>query len=101
MSAVSKKAWTAEDIKAAIYKQGMTLSQLAAAHNFDRQSVGTALTIRRPNVQFIISRFIDVPMHELWPEWYAPGGRPMFRFRRDLLLPEYRAQIEKNTQVAA
>ena len=68
--------WHAEDIKAAVRKRGTTLSKLATDHGLDESCCRAALIRSQPEAEKVISRYLGVPLHELWPDrWDESGGR--------------------------
>lgn len=68
--------WHAADIRAAIAKRGKTLSGLALEAGLDASACRAALIRPLPKAERVISRFLDVPLHELWPQrWDAEGRR--------------------------
>lgn len=79
-----RETWHPEQIKAAVRMQGTTLSKLAT-DNGQHDSVCRAALIRPCAVgERIISDFLNVSLHELWPARYAPNGQRLaFRHVRD------------------
>jgi len=76
-----------ELIKAHIRMRGMTLSRLATDHGLHESAVRAALIRPQPEADKVISKFLGVPLHELWPTRYDPeGGR--IRHVRDEDNPE-------------
>lgn len=71
---VSPTGWHAEDIKAAIRKRGMTLSALATSHELDESACRAALIRSQPEAEKVISLYLGVPLHELWPDRYDESG---------------------------
>ncbi len=63
-----------EDIKAAIRKRGMTLSKLALDNGLDESCCRAALIRSQPEAEKVISRFLGVPLHRLWPDRYDESG---------------------------
>ncbi len=66
--------WHAELIKAAIRMRGTTLTKLALDHGLDESAVRAALVRRQPEADRVISLFLGVPLHELWPDRYDESG---------------------------
>lgn len=68
--------WHPAMIKAEVEMRGMTLTRLALANGLDASACRVAL--RRPylRAEQVISSFIGVPAHELWPERYHGDGTP-------------------------
>lgn len=73
----SPKGWHSEDIKAAIRKCGVTLTELGRRHGYSERAVSVALRQRWPAVEAIIAAFIGVEPQVLWPDRYDPEGRPL------------------------
>jgi Ner family transcriptional regulator len=68
--------WHKEDIKAAIRKQGETLVSLARKKGLTETCVRNALRTPLPCGERVISDFLGIPLHELWPErWTSDGQR--------------------------
>ena len=80
--------WHPEDIKAAIRKTGMTLSDLSRAAGFSEGAAKRALLIPWPRMEAAIAARLGREPHEIWPSRYSPDGRPMaglhIRRRKDL-----------------
>lgn len=71
-----RSGWHPEDIKAAIRKRGQTLTGLAKAHGLPPANVRNATRSPVRSGEVVIARFLDVPLHELWPDrWDALGNR--------------------------
>ena len=71
-----KEGWHRADIIAAVRKRGSNLARLAAEIGLSRHSMSWALGKRHPRANVAISRFIDVPLHELWPQFFSPPEAP-------------------------
>jgi len=70
------QGWHPADIRAAITKRKQTLTGLALDNGLDSSACRAALIRPVPNAEIVISRFLGVPLHELWPErWDAEGRR--------------------------
>ena len=80
--------WHPEDIKAAIRKTGLTLSDLSRAAGFSEGAAKRALLIPWPRMEAAIAARLGREPHEIWPSRYSPDGRPMaglhIRRRKDL-----------------
>lgn len=64
--------WDKHAIKAALYRKGQTLSGLAKESGLSEGSLSVALNTRFPAGERAISDFLQVPLHELWPDRYTP-----------------------------
>lgn len=75
----SAEGWHPEDIKAAVRKTGITLSQLALDHGLSESACRVALI--RPSLpgETAIAAQIGVAAHEIWPDRYEPDGSPKHR----------------------
>lgn len=93
MQKAPKKVWHKEDIKAAIRKKGLSLTALAITHSLPEASVRNALSRPLVSGEKAIASFLDVPLHELWPERWTKSGQ---RIR-----PRYAHKYTTNHQVAA
>jgi Ner family transcriptional regulator len=69
--------WHSEDIKAAIRKTGMTLSDLSRAAGFCAGAAKCALLTPWPRMEAAIAARLGRKPHEIWPSRYSPDGRPM------------------------
>ena len=87
------KGWHKEDIKAAIRKRGQTLSGLSIAYNLPEATVRNALARPLLSGEQVISAFLGVPLHKLWPERWTSNGQ---RIR-----PRYAHQYSTDGAIAA
>jgi Ner family transcriptional regulator len=69
-----KKGWHHADIVAAVRKKGTNLRQLSLANGKAESTLRAALLYPRTPSNRIISEFIGVPLHKLWPTWFDPDG---------------------------
>lgn len=69
------KPWHKEEIKAAVRMRGTTLSKLSTDHGQHESLCRVALKRPSPTGEKIISAFLNVPLHELWPTRYESDGR--------------------------
>lgn len=69
------KGWHKEDIKAAVRKRGTTLRALSVKAGLCRDAAGQGLSRPYPGAQRAIAAFLDVPLNELWPQWYDQTGQ--------------------------
>ncbi len=67
-----------EDIKAKIRKRGKTLRELSREAGLCDNAV--TLCLRKPQVKanFAVAKFLDMPVHEIWPEWYDRFGKRIY-----------------------
>lgn len=71
--------WHRADIIAAIHKRGTSLRQLSLRHGLAESTLRAALQRPATPSNQIISRFLGVPLHELWPDWFDLRGRRLRR----------------------
>lgn len=76
--------WHREDIKAAVRKRGANLRSLARSNGLDPNTMSRALRQRFPSYHLVISRYLGVSLHELWPHWYCRSGLPIGKSRPDV-----------------
>ena len=68
--------WHPELIKAQVRMRGTTLTQLAVDKGMHRTALIKACHKPLSRAEKIISDFLQVPLHELWPSrWTADGHR--------------------------
>jgi Ner family transcriptional regulator len=63
------------EIIAAIHMRGMSLTRLGERHGLAESTLRAALQKPRTPSNRIIAKFLGVPMHELWPDWFDERGR--------------------------
>ena len=68
-----------EDIKAAIRKSGVTLSELSRAAGFSEGAAKRALLIPWPRMEAAIAAHLGLKPEEVWPSRYTPEGHPRDR----------------------
>lgn len=71
--------WPREKIKEAIYAKGISLDALAVQKGYSNSVVRQAMTRPLPAGERVISEFLGVPAHEIWPSRYYPDGRSRSR----------------------
>lgn len=73
--------WHPEDIKAAVRKTGVSLSQLSVEAGYARSSLRMVLTRPWPAGQAIIAARLREPPQKIWPSRYDPQtGEPLTGF---------------------
>lgn len=70
-----KKAWHAEDIKAAVRKKGSTLRAISTGANLCLDAGTIALKKPFPSANRAIAKFLGLRLHDLWPQWYDKKGQ--------------------------
>lgn len=68
-------SWHKQDIKAAIYKRGYTMAQLARENQLSESTVRDALNRPITSGELVISRFLNIPLHELWSMRWTNNGQ--------------------------
>lgn len=81
---MSVSGWHRQDIIAAVRKRGTTLRRLAIQNGYSDTTLIKCLDQRWPNAHLIISEFLGVGRHSIWPHWYRADGSPRHRPRVDL-----------------
>ncbi|WP_454280217.1 helix-turn-helix domain-containing protein [Sphingomonas sp. Marseille-Q8236] len=64
-----------EDIKAAVRKRGVTLTELARRNGLQSAALRLALTLPRAQAESVIASFLDVHPMEIWPSRYSRNGQ--------------------------
>lgn len=68
------KGWHSADIVAAVRKSGSTLVEISESLGLARASGSRALLRPHFRVNKAIADLIGVPLHVLWPFWFAADG---------------------------
>lgn len=66
--------WHKEDIKAAIRKRGLTMTDLSVQYGLNPNSVRNCLGRPLISGERVVADFLGVPLHELWPERWTQNG---------------------------
>lgn len=79
----SPNTWDKHEIKAAIGRRGLTLKALAEKYDIDPSSIRVSLHRKTPctAADQVISDFLGVPLHVLWPERYDDKGHRLVKLR--------------------
>jgi len=88
--------WHREDIKAAIRKTGMTLTELASQAGIERTRLSHCLHQPDPAANSVIADYLGMPLNELWPEWFDANGARLPRTRK-AITPAAGAQRQKRS----
>jgi Ner family transcriptional regulator len=69
-------AWDKHEIKAEIGRRGGTLKSVAEKYGLEPNLVRMTLNRKKPitSADQAISKFLKVPLHELWPDRYDNRG---------------------------
>ncbi len=75
--------WHKEEIKAALRMKFGSLSALAMSWGYSEHVISGVLSRKRFSipVEIRISKALDVPLHDLWPDRWEPNGTPKRRPR--------------------
>lgn len=65
-----RKKWDRHAIKAAIYRKGQTMVGISSAAGLHAHSCSISLRRPCPSADNVISDFLQVSLHELWPDRY-------------------------------
>lgn len=71
---IQPKGWHPQDIKAAVWKRGTTLSKLAKDNGLSESACRASLGRPQPEADRVISKFLGVSLHVLWPDRYDEEG---------------------------
>lgn len=71
--------WHPEDVKAAIRKTGITLTDLSIGAGYEKSAVGKALFQPWPQVEDIIAERLGTDPWVIWPSRYDSSGHPKRR----------------------
>ena len=72
-----------EDVKAAVRKTGVSLAELARRCGLAPSTGRRAIYEACPAMNRAIAAHLGVPVHALWPEWFAADGARIHRFVRE------------------
>jgi len=64
-----------QDIKAALYKKGLTLKDISKKAGLTETAASKSLRFPCPNAHRIIAKVIGKSLHEIWPQWYDLNNR--------------------------
>ena len=101
-----KRKWHRADIKAALQKRQSSLAQLARQHGFQRQTMSWALMKPHLRANAAISACLNIPMSELWPDWYGADGKRLrspksSRKSASRAIPVTAGKVPRNSQQTA
>jgi Ner family transcriptional regulator len=72
-----------EDVKAAVGKTGISLSELARRHSLNPSTVVHAVRRPQPSGNRVIAEHLKKKLHQLWPEWFDKDGNRITIVRKD------------------
>lgn len=75
--------WHPELIKAQIRMRGQTLTALAIKNGLHESACRAALKRSQPEAERVISHYLNVPLHDLWPDRYDANGDRIRHVRDD------------------
>lgn len=64
----------AEDVKAAVRRTGISLRELGRRTNTLGDTLSKCLYVPCPKGNRVIAKYLDRPLHQIWPEWYDRTG---------------------------
>lgn len=78
-----------EDIKAMVWKRGVTLRELSLKAGLNMNAASEALRKPFPAANSAIAEFLGKSLHDLWPYWYDQQGNriTVSEHRRNLAQP--------------
>ena len=92
------EGWHRAEIVAAVKIRNSSLAELARENNLADSTLRAALSYPRAPSNTIISRFLGIPLHELWPTWFDERGQLI---RPVVIPPKRRGQITRSRQRAS
>lgn len=69
-----KEVWDRFSIIAAVQRKNSTLRHLSRINGLSKGACSAALFVAIPKANKAIAGFLNIPLHELWPDWYAENG---------------------------
>lgn len=75
---MSKRTWTRHTILARLHELGWTLEEIAAREGVHRTLLSHALGKGSTRGEKIISKYVDVPAKELWPDRYPKSSHTKY-----------------------
>lgn len=100
--AKSPRGMHPEEIKAQLRIKHGPIGPLSIAWGFNRNAI--TQTLRRPeysqNVEKLIARALDIPLHVLWPLRWAPDGSALQRYVEFDPIPRRSAAASQNRKAA-
>ena len=67
--------WHRADIMAAVRKRGSSFAEIGRSVGLKRQTIYWAMITPHPRANAAIAEFLDVPLCELWPQWFDEDGK--------------------------
>ncbi len=79
----TQRVWDKHEIKAEIARRGQTLTGLGEMYGIPGSSIRVTLMRKAPitTADQVISDFLKVPLHELWPDRYDDKGHRLVKLR--------------------
>ena len=94
--------WDRHSILAEIHRRGGKVAALGKGLGRDGGDIDTSVSLHRPfpSADRIISEFIEVPLHALWPDRYDSNGKRLPRKNSQLRTNSTPQQVasKSNTQ---
>jgi len=73
------EGWHRADIMAAVRKGGSSLAGIGREAGLARATMVWALVRPHERANRAIAEFLDVPLHDLWPQWFDADGKLISR----------------------
>jgi len=71
--------WHRADVMAAVRKAGSSLAEIGRGVGLKRQTMYWAFIHPHVRANRAIAAFLDVPLVELWPQWFDADGKLISR----------------------
>jgi Ner family transcriptional regulator len=71
--------WHPAEVICAVRMKGESLASLGRKMRLSRKSLSWALTKPHIRANRAIAEFLDVPLNELWPQWFDSEGKLISR----------------------
>ncbi|PCI85745.1 MAG: hypothetical protein COB24_11810 [Hyphomicrobiales bacterium] len=69
-----KEIWDRFAIAAEVKRRGSSLRRLSRENGLSNNACSAAMHIPIPRANKAIAKLLAVPVHVLWPDWYAKNG---------------------------
>lgn len=96
----SGQTWDRHQIAAEVKRRGSTLSAISINAGLPEPACRNALIRKYQAAERAIARFLDVPLHELWPDRWCPDGTRIDHRTRAHCKPERTRHAVKNERAA-
>lgn len=76
---IGATGWHPAEVICAVRLKGESLASLGRKMRLSRKSLSWALTKPHLRANRAIAEFLDVPLQELWPQWFDADGKLISR----------------------